>query len=61
MKEADIQQLSRLLFEARETTEMLADIIHDKADGWCRRLVTEIDQYRTERGWNPHGFGGEKE
>lgn len=58
----DPDRLSKLLFEAREATEMFADVVeartHAEAD-WLRRLVTEIDTYRAERGWSPHGFGGE--
>jgi hypothetical protein len=54
--------LSRLLFEARERSEMLADIVEirtGRPDATGRRLVEEIDAYRARRGWSPHGFGGE--
>jgi hypothetical protein len=30
-------------------------------DPWSQRVRDEIDAYRTERGWNPDGFGGESE
>jgi len=53
--------LSKLLFEAREAVEMYADIVaaEVKESEYLRRLVREIDAYRTERGWSPSGFGGE--
>jgi hypothetical protein len=50
------------LFEAREQIDMWADVIEARmnAPAWgARQLVAEIDQYRTEQGWSPHGFGGE--
>jgi hypothetical protein len=56
-------RLSRLLFDAREAVEMYADVVEGRA--WLesaavlRRLVADIDAYRVERGWSPHGFGGE--
>jgi glutamine synthetase len=55
-------ELSRLLFEARESVEMWADVVEartGKADNYTRGLVARIDAYRAERGWSPHGFGGE--
>ncbi len=56
-------RLSRLLFEARELAEMLADIVEmrgrGRKDDWSRRFIAEVDAYRAERGWSPHGFGGE--
>jgi hypothetical protein len=55
-------RLSKMLFEARERSEMFTDIVEGqtgKRDEWGRRLVAEIDAYRAERGWSPHGFGGE--
>jgi hypothetical protein len=58
----DDAQLSRLLFEARERSEMFADVIEaqtGQSDEWGRRLVKEIDDYRASRGWSPHGYGGE--
>lgn len=58
----DAAALSRLLFDAREAVEMLADIISQRsstAENSFRRLVAEIDTYRTSRGWSPDGFGGE--
>ena len=56
-------RLSRMLFEARERVEMSADTVElqvGKPDIWGRRLVAEIDAYRAEQGWSPHGFGGEE-
>lgn len=54
--------LSRLLFEARESVEMLADIVEGqegKPATHQRDLVARIDDYRFESGWSPDGFGGE--
>jgi hypothetical protein len=55
-------KLSKLLFDAREAVDMYADVTESQmrrpAD-FLRRVVTEIDEYRAGRGWNPHGFGGE--
>lgn len=56
-------RLSRMLFEARETADMHADIIESQSGRPVpnvRRLVTEIDAYRAERGWSPNGYGGEQ-
>lgn len=56
-------ELSKLLFEARELIEMLADIQKARTGesaAWPLRVVSQIDAYRAERGWNPHGFGGEE-
>lgn len=58
----EIERLSRLLFQAREAIEMWADVIEGRSDATAnyeRRLVTEIDAYRAEKGWSAHGFGGE--
>lgn len=58
----DNRLLSRILFEARERVEMSADVVERQSgreDGWGRRLVAEIDDYRERRGWPPDGFGGE--
>ena len=55
-------RLSRMLFEARELIDMLTDIVENRSgqrDEWSRRVRNEIDDYRHERGWSPHGFGGE--
>lgn len=58
----DNEKLSRLLFLAREHIEMWADVVehsqHEPAQD-VRRVLSEIDAYRAERGWSPHGFGGE--
>jgi hypothetical protein len=58
----DTARLSKLLFEAREVAEMFADVVHlrtGNADNMAARVRDEIDAYRAERGWSPHGFGGE--
>jgi hypothetical protein len=58
----DAARLSRLLFDAREAAEMLAEIVETRSgrtDTHHRRLVVAIDTYRAEQGWSPHGFGGE--
>jgi hypothetical protein len=55
-------RLSKLMFEAREAVEMYADVVKMQAgrdDDWLRRVVADLDAYRAEQGWNPHGFGGE--
>ena len=55
-------RLSRLLWEAREPVDMLLNITEEvtgEIDQGLVRTRDEIDSYRTERGWNPHGFGGE--
>jgi hypothetical protein len=55
--------LSRLLFQARERDSMFIDIVEgrtDKIDVAGRKLRDEIDAYRAEHGWSPHGFGGEQ-
>lgn len=60
--ETEAQRLSRLLFAARESAEMFADVVESrtgKQDNHNRALVKEIDDYRAEKGWSPHGFGGE--
>lgn len=58
----DSERLSRLLFLARESIEMWADTVErqtGKRDKHNRDLVSEIDSYRTRKGWGQHGFGGE--
>ena len=60
----DAKLVSRLLFEARERVEMSADVVEiqsGKTDTWGRRLIAEIDTYRTSQGWSPYGFGDEEE
>jgi hypothetical protein len=55
-------ELSRLLFEARELIDMYGDVVEAKAgvpDEWSRQVRDQLDAYRAERGWSPHGFGGE--
>lgn len=59
-------RLSRLLFLARESVEMLADTVEarvHRVDRHNRRLVAEIDAFRREQGWGPRdgfvGFGDE--
>lgn len=59
---SDNARLSRMLFESREAVEMYADIVTARTGqepAQLRRLVAEIDAYRAERGWKPHGYGGE--
>jgi excisionase family DNA binding protein len=61
-RRSDSERLSRMLFEARERIEMHAELVEQatgRPDDWGRRLVRQIDEYRAERGWSPHGFGGE--
>ena len=55
-------RLSKMLFDAREQIEMWSDVVERRSgqeSKHTRRLVAEIDAYRAERGWSPHGFGGE--
>lgn len=61
---SEAARLSRLLFEARELIDMFGDVVEGrtgKDDTWSRRVRDEIDAYRAERGWSPHGFGGESD
>ena len=55
-------RLSRLLFDAREIIEMYRDVVAERRapDPQLTRVRDEIDAYRAERGWSPHGFGGEQ-
>jgi hypothetical protein len=56
-------RLSRLLFHAREEIDMWADAVERRSGRTAaaqRRLIREIDQFRADRGWSPHGFGGEQ-
>lgn len=62
--ENDAARLSRLLFEARELLDMYFDTVKGitgKEDPWIKSTRAEIDAYRAERGWSPHGFGGESD
>lgn len=55
-------QLSRLLWQARESLEIWADTVEARSrqpDGYTRGLVAEIDTYRAQRGWSRSGYGGE--
>jgi hypothetical protein len=57
-------RLSKLMFEAREAVEMYFDVTKARTgqtDRWLLRIVEEIDAYRAEHGWSPHGFGGEEQ
>lgn len=59
---SDAARLSKLLFEARELVDMLSSITEARSgrpDTWSRRVRDELDAYRAEQGWSPHGFGGE--
>lgn len=61
---SDDRRLSKLLFEARDELENWADVVEASAGRTAldvRHLVGRIDDYRAERGWSPHGFGGEGE
>lgn len=55
-------ELSKLLFEAREQIDMWGDVVFART-GQCPEHINSIrdriDTYRAERGWSPHGFGGE--
>lgn len=57
-------RLSRLLWDAREATEMFGTVVEARThirDRYLRRLTEDIDQFRREQGWSPTGFGGEAE
>jgi len=54
----DDARLSKLLWDAREIAEMFRDILNRRT-AYVQQVLDEIDRYRAERGWNPHGFGGE--
>jgi hypothetical protein len=56
-------ELSRMLFEARESIEMWADVIESKGGNPAtheRGLIARVDEYRARQGWSPNGFGGEE-
>lgn len=60
----EAQRLSRMLFHARESIEMFADVVEvrtGRPDTFNRNLRDEIDAYREEHGWSPNGFGGEED
>lgn len=62
MDKDEAQRLSRMLFDARELIDMHADMVRGatgREDTWSTRVRDEIDAYRAERGWSPHGFGRE--
>lgn len=59
---SDPARLSRILFEARERIDMAVDMVESRTgrvDAHGRNLRDEIDAYRREQGWSPHGFGDE--
>ena len=61
---SDDARLSKMLFEARELISMFNDMVERRAgreDTWSRRVRDQIDAYRAERGWSPHGFGDEED
>jgi hypothetical protein len=63
MSEEEARRLSKLLFEARESISMWADVVEARygaRDRYNRALVQKIDDFRAEHGWNPHGYGGEQ-
>lgn len=56
-------ELSKLLFEAREIAAMYGDVVEASWPGggdYCYAVRDRLDAYRAERGWSPHGFGGEQ-
>lgn len=55
-------ELSKLLYLAREAVDMWADFLESRVGHapQMRQLVADLDLYRAERGWSPHGFGGEE-
>lgn len=61
LSEEEARRLSKLLWDARESVEMWADVVemrHGEAPH-VRGLVRRIDEFRAECGWSPHGFGQE--
>lgn len=62
VEESADARLSRLLYEARTAVELLGGRLRSRTgekDRWSKRLISEIDEYRADRGWSPDGFGGE--
>lgn len=56
----DIEELSRLLYEAREQISMWSDVIERRAgrrDTYVDGLVQRIDEFREEQGWDRDGYG----
>jgi 2-phospho-L-lactate transferase/gluconeogenesis factor (CofD/UPF0052 family) len=54
--------LSKLLWDSRELVSMFGDVVDSRIPGdstWAKRLVKEIDAFRSAQGWSPDGFGGE--
>jgi len=61
-KVTDAAKMSKMLWSARESIEMWADVVEIRAgkpDVQNRALVAEIDEYRKSRGWSMYGFGNE--
>lgn len=53
---------SKLLWDARESLNMFADMVEGSTGRIADRerdLIRQIDEFRTANGWNPNGFGGE--
>jgi hypothetical protein len=56
----DLDELSRLLFEAREQISMWGDVVENRVgrrDPYVDELVKRIDEFRAAQGWDPNGFG----
>lgn len=62
MDALEAQRVSRMLWGARESLSMWADVVEwrtGKTDQWTRRQIADIDTYRAEKGWSASGFGRE--
>lgn len=56
--------LSRILWNAREQIAEWIDVVEarmSRPHAHGRVVLAQIDAYRAERGWSPHGFGGESD
>lgn len=57
-------EVSKLMFEAKESLEMWNDVVNAKMgrdDPYTKGLIDRIVEYRKTQGWSPNGFGGEDE
>lgn len=63
MNKDEAKKLSKLLFECRELISMHGGMVMAQTgmvSRWETRVVKEVDDYRSEKGWSPDGFGGER-
>ncbi len=62
LSQDEAQELSMLLFLAREQVAMWADVVERRVgirDTTVDKIRDSIDAYRARFGWDPDGIGGE--